>query len=126
MLLTFSIPALALATLAASASIQGRTANVQPPRAIYFLSTQQPSAEIYALNVLSDGRVTAGSKTPLGPGGPDIDPAAISLLFPQGSVQIVDKVYSVCFSETNEQRANIDLVPFCCQSGFKYRVHVRD
>ncbi|KAL9122550.1 MAG: hypothetical protein Q9187_000893 [Circinaria calcarea] len=92
MMLALSIKALALATLTASAAIQERTSNVQSPRAIYFLSTQQPSAEIYALKVLSSGRVTAGSKTPLGPGGPDVDPAAISLIAPQGAVRIVDNL----------------------------------
>ena len=103
MLLTFSFSALTLATLAASVTIQRQTSNLQPPKAIYFLSTEQPSAEIYALNVLSDGRVTAGTKTPLGPGGPDINPAAISVLLPQGAIRIVDNVNSICSREICKQ-----------------------
>lgn len=107
-MLALSIKALVLATLTASAAIQERTSNVQSPRAIYFLSTQQPSAEIYALKVLSDGRVTAGSKTALGPGGPDVDPAAISLLAPQGAVRIVDnvRIYFSVKSATRELTFN--------------------
>ena len=61
------------------------------PNAVYFITDQQTTGQIAALPIETDGRVSAGTLTPLG-SGPPANETELSLLSAQYSIIVVENV----------------------------------
>ena len=62
-----------------------------PPRALYFITEQQTTGQVAALPIDQNGRVSAGSLTPLG-SGPPANQSELNFLTSQYSIIVVGNV----------------------------------
>lgn len=80
-----------LATLARFHPTVERKDAGPPPKAIYFITDQQSTGQVAALPIDQNGRVSAGSLTPLG-SGPPANQTELNFLSAQYSIIVVDNV----------------------------------